>query len=109
MQEEYREGFGKRMVGVPGGLSGPAEGAKREPVIINLICSIEDSLMQMKDYIDNLRGRLSSISIPRPMEQPELIKEQGQSPEIIERLNKILRTIRIERDTITQITNELEI
>ena len=80
----------------------------KAPMIPMLISNIEEAVAQLHDRITVLHSNLESISIPRPTETSESRKDPP-SPPIISRLSKILDEIRICRNRIDMISEELEI
>ena len=97
MQES---GYGQQKVGT---IAQP-----KTPMIPTLISNIEDAVAQLQERINVLHSNLESISIPRPSEISESRKDPP-SPPIISRLSKILDEIRICRNRIDTMSEELEI
>lgn len=97
MQEN---GYGQQKVGT---ISQP-----KNPMIPMLISNIEEAVAQLQDRINVLHSNLESISIPRPSETLENRKDPPYPP-IISRLSKILDEIRICRNMIDGMSEELEI
>ena len=98
MQES---GYGQQKVGT---IAQP-----KAPMIPMLISNIEEAVAQLQERINVLHSNLESISIPRPSEILESRKDPPSSPPIISRLSKILDEIRICRNRIDMMSEELEI
>lgn len=93
---------------IPAGVN-TGTGRVRELTVLTFLDKIEDSLMQLSDGIQTLNDRLSSISIPKPLNEIASDKQPDKYPQVIERLNKILLNVRRSRDRIGQIMEDLEI
>lgn len=81
---------------------------KRNPIIQKLLSEIEDTLVSLDERINILHNNLEYISLPRPTDVIET-KPVSVSPIMADRLSKILDSIKIARNRIAIMAEELEI